>query len=216
MFLALVTATRQDGIRIERAILAGTIAAGDLLDARVERPGVEDWSSASGIIRYSDGSFWWLNAREGSITATRPPAYAFGGSGEGLRLRFPFGFFNDGAKALLLADLRIASDDEAGLAVLRWVTTRDRLRPESDDGFAYPVPFAVLGRSTREVITEFQPSAGLNWSPATGPAHRLRLQGQIHPSDEWIDVVAFEWYAPPETVRSAYIAHRNEPGAPPD
>lgn len=40
--------------RYERTIVAGTIAAGELLDARIETPGIEDWSAASGVLRYSD------------------------------------------------------------------------------------------------------------------------------------------------------------------
>lgn len=40
--------------RYERAIIAGTIAAGDLLEARIEEPGIHDWTTASGVLRYSD------------------------------------------------------------------------------------------------------------------------------------------------------------------
>jgi hypothetical protein len=162
---------------------------------------------------FTAGSFWWLHAREGSITATRPRAYAFVRSGDTLRLRFPFSFFNDGAKALLVPDLRVVLEDEQGQPALRWATTRGRLRPESDDGFAYPVPFSIAGRSTAKVIAEFEPSADLHWSPATDVAHRLRLQALIHPSRDWLELVAFDWWAPPEASRAHYIAHRNEPGA---
>jgi hypothetical protein len=165
---------------------------------------------------FAVGSFWWLNAREGSITATKPRAFAFGGSGERMRLRFPFGFFNDGAKAFLVADLRVLLDAEHEQPSLRWVTTRDRLRPESDDGFAYAVPFSILGRSTTHLVAEFQPEADLDWSPKAAVAHRLRLQGQIHPSDDWVDLVAFDWWAPPEASRGQHIAYRNEPGAEPN
>jgi hypothetical protein len=48
-----VTAGVGEG-RYERAIIAGTIAAGDVLEARVEEPGIHDWSTASGVLRYSD------------------------------------------------------------------------------------------------------------------------------------------------------------------
>jgi hypothetical protein len=165
---------------------------------------------------FSVASFWWLNARTGSIVATRPRAYAFGGSSDALRLRFPFAFFNDGAKTLLVEDLRVVLNGEHGQPLLRWATTRDRLRPEINDGFAYPVPFSILGRSTREVVAEFQPDADLDWLPAADAAQRLRLQGQIHPSDEWVDLVAFDWWPPPEASRDHYIAYRNQPGAEPD
>jgi hypothetical protein len=164
---------------------------------------------AVAALLFTVASFWWLYARRGSITATRPLAYAFVGQRK-LRLRLPFAFFNDGAKALVVVDLRLVLDDEPGQPKLRWKTTRDRLRPESDDGFAFPVPFSIMGRSTREVIAEFGPEGDLDWSPRAGVSHRLRLQGQIHPESEWIDLAVFDWFAPPEESRAAYIAHRNE------
>jgi hypothetical protein len=164
---------------------------------------------------FTVASFWWLNAREGSITATRPRAYAFGRSGERLRLRFPFALFNTGAKALIIGDMRVVLAGEPERPQLRWLTTRDRLRPQRDDGFAYPTPFSIAGRGTREVIAEFEPSANLSWAPPPGIEHRLELQAQIHPSDEWVDLVAFGWWAPPDEKRGVYIAHRNEPDASP-
>jgi hypothetical protein len=85
-----------------------------------------------------------------------------------------------------VADLRVVLDREQGQPTLRWATTHERLRPGRDDGFAYPVPFSVLGRSTREVIAEFEPSGDFDWSPSSDVAQPLRLQGRIHPSDDWV------------------------------
>ena len=160
---------------------------------------------------FTIAAFWWLNAGTGKLTVTAPRAYAFGGAGERLRLRLPFGFFNTGAVARIVADMRIVHVSEPKRPELRWVTTRDRLRPESEDGFAYKVPFAVAGRGTTEVIAEFEPSAGLDWSPPSGVTHRLALQAQVHPEDEWVTLVTFDWWAPPEAKRGQYLAHRNEP-----
>jgi hypothetical protein len=162
---------------------------------------------------FAVASFWWLNARKGSITATQPRAYAFGGWGAQSRLRFPFAFFNTGAKALIVADMRVVLDAEPGRPELRWLTTRDGLRPETDDSFAYATPFSIAGRGTREVVAEFEPGSSLNWSAQAGISHRLRLQARIHPKDEWVDLVAFDWWPPPEKLRDNYIAHRNEPTA---
>jgi hypothetical protein len=56
-----VTATTASGTRYERQIIAGTIAAGDLFDARiVPHPGIEHWGTAKGAIRYGDlaGGFY--------------------------------------------------------------------------------------------------------------------------------------------------------------
>ena len=49
-----VIAAVSNGKSYERAIVAGTIAAGDLFEARIERPGIHDWSGATGVISYSD------------------------------------------------------------------------------------------------------------------------------------------------------------------
>jgi hypothetical protein len=156
-------------------------------------------------------SFWWLNARRGTIASTKPRAYAFGGSGDLLRVRFPFAFFNTGAEALIIGDMRLLLDEDPGRPCLRWATTRERLRPAADDGFAYATPFSIPGRGTREIIAEFQPDTDMNWSPPHGVAHRLVLQAQIHPKDEWVELATFDWWAPPVASRAAYTAHRNEP-----
>lgn len=43
-----------EGEVYERALVAGTIAAGDLFEARIEEPGVHDWTTVSGVIQYAD------------------------------------------------------------------------------------------------------------------------------------------------------------------
>ena len=88
---------------------------------------------------FAIASFWWLNARRGSVTAVVPAVYAFV---EGFRLRFPVAVFNDGAVALLITDLRIVVSD-AG--TFPWQTTRTRLKPASDDGHEFATPFSVKG-----------------------------------------------------------------------
>ena len=157
-------------------------------------------------------SFWMLNARRGHLRSTRPRAYAFGGSGHLLRLRFPLALLNTGAAARLVGDLRLVIETEQGKPLLRWVTTRSQLRPATDDGHAFPTPFAVHGRDTRELIAEFEPDAGLDWSPPADVPQRLRLQALVHVrrEDKWINVATFDWWAPPEDKRNLYIAHRNE------
>jgi hypothetical protein len=166
---------------------------------------------------FAVASFWWLNARTGSITATEPRAYAFGRSGPQLRLRFPFAFFNNGARALIVEDMRIVIDSEPGRPELRWVTSRDRLRPEPDDGFAFATPFSIPGRTAREVIAEFEPTGALGWSASPDIRHRLQLRARVHPKREWVELVAFDFWPPPQDLRSRsqYLAHRNAPSAKP-
>jgi hypothetical protein len=155
-------------------------------------------------LAFTIASFWWLHARAGSLTATRPRAYAFANK---VRLRLPLAFFNTGAKGLIVNDLQLVLDERAR-APLKWITTRSKLRPESDDGFAFATPFAVQGRGTKEVIVEFGDESA--WSPAPGNRYRVLLQAQIHPSEQWVDIVSFDWWAPPSTeVMTRYLAHRN-------
>lgn len=162
-------------------------------------------------LAFTIGSFWWLHAREGALTATRPRAYAFAAVPDKVRLRLPLAFFNSGAKALIVSDLRVAFAD-ADRDPLAWITTRSKLRPEKDDGFAFATPFAVQGRGTREIIAEF--GSALPWSPPPDSRHVLRLQAQLHPAEHWVEVATFEWWAPPtDAVTGSYIAHRNEPNA---
>lgn len=158
-------------------------------------------------LAFTLASFWWLHARTGSLTAARPRTYAFANT---VRVRLPVTFFNTGAKALIVGDLRIVLDDGPTRPPFEWITTRTRLRPGSEDGFAFATPFAIEGRSTREVIAEFGDDLG--WSPVPGTVYRMRLQAEIHPAEEWVDVVSFDWCSPPsEDVMATYIAHRNAP-----
>jgi hypothetical protein len=160
-------------------------------------------------LAFTVGSFWWLHARRGSLTATRPRSYAFA---DQVRLRLPLAFFNTGAKALIVSDLRLVIEDEPERVPLRWITTRTKLRPESDDSFAFATPFSVQGRGTKELIAEFGDDLG--WEPAPGSRQRLLLQAQVHPSEKWDEIVAFDWWAPPSAeVMKQYIAHRNEPAS---
>ena len=106
---------------------------------------------------FAIASFWWLHARRGSLTAASPRAYAFA---DRVRLRLPLAFFNTGAQALIVTDLRLVIAGDPLRGPMGWITTRTKLRPESDDGFAFAVPFSVAGRGTREVIAEFGDNDG--------------------------------------------------------
>jgi hypothetical protein len=155
---------------------------------------------------FTIGSFWWLHARSGALTVSIPRTYAFA---DKPRLRLALVFFNTGARALIVDDLRVVIDGQPDRPALGWITTRSVLRPEPDDGFAFATPFAVVGRGTREVVAEF--GNDVAWAPIPCSRHRLRLQARLHPSEHWRDLAIFDWWAPPsEEVMKSYIAHRNE------
>jgi hypothetical protein len=113
----------------------------------------------------------------------------------------------------VVEDLRIVIDSERGRPELRWVTTRDRLRPEPTTGsplrhrFQFPV---VLPRRS---LPSLSPPPALNWSASPDVKHRLQLRAQIHPKREWVELVAFDFWPPPEDSRGQYLAHRNEPSS---
>jgi hypothetical protein len=158
-------------------------------------------------LAFSVGSFWWIHARRGSLTAAPPRTYAFI---DKVRLRLPLTFYNTGAMALIVSDLRLIIEDEPSREPLRWITTRTKLRPESADDFAFATPFSIQGRATRELVAEFGDDRG--WAPGPASGHRIRLQAKVHPSNEWDEVTVLEWWAPPSTdAMKQYIAHRNEP-----
>ena len=48
---------------------------------------------------FTVASFWWLNARRGSLQVGQPGAYAFANKP---RLRLPTAFYNTGARALIV------------------------------------------------------------------------------------------------------------------
>jgi len=157
---------------------------------------------------FTIASFWWLHARQGSLEAARPQAYAF--ASNKVRLRLPLAFYNTGAKSLIVGDLRVVLDEEPTHSPFEWITTRAQLLPEPGDGFAFATPFAVEGRSAKEVVVEFGDE--IQWSPSPASKHRLRLQALIHPAEDWEDVVTFDWWAPPsEEAMTQYLTHRNRP-----
>jgi hypothetical protein len=77
-------------------------------------------------LAFTIGTFWWLNARKSSLEAAAPASYAFA---DKVRLRLPLAFFNTGAKALIITDLRLVLVDSER-EPLAWITTRAKLRPE--------------------------------------------------------------------------------------
>jgi hypothetical protein len=156
-----------------------------------------------GSLGFAVASFWWLHARTGSLGAPRPNAYAFANL---TRLRLPLAIFNSGARDLVVADLQLVV---TGGPTLQWTTTRSLLRPETDDGFAFATPFAVRGRSTRELIAEFEATS---WDPPPATSYRLQLRAMQ--DGEWRRIADFDWWAPPKGSKtSSYVAYRNEPPA---
>lgn len=156
---------------------------------------------------FTVGSFWWLNARRGSLEVGQPGAYAFA---TGDRFRFPLAFYNNGATALVVTDLRAVPVAPPERPPYRWLATISHLKPDEENERDFPTPFTVPGRGTREVVAEFEGS----WAPVPASQHRLRLEARLLSGHDWTAVGEFDWWAPrPEAELGAYIAHRNVPAA---
>jgi len=155
---------------------------------------------------FTVGSFWWLYTRRGSLEVARPGTYAYAAST--LRLRVPLAFYNTGARALIVSDLRVAVVDDSACPPLLWLAVVSKLLPDGRNARDYSTPFAVQGRATREVVAEFE---GF-WCPLLGTKHRMRLEAKLHPDDSWLDIVDFDWWAPPPGASMGqYITYRNAP-----
>jgi hypothetical protein len=81
-------------------------------------------------------SFWWLQARRGSLEVGQPGAYTFATR---VRLKLPLAIYNAGARALVVTDLLVLVDD--GDVRLPWIATTDRLY--GDEGRDFQTAFAV-------------------------------------------------------------------------
>lgn len=152
-------------------------------------------------------SFWWLNARRGEIQVARPGSYVFASM---VRLRLPLAFYNTGAVALIVVDLRVLVDTDDTRPPMPWIAVLPNIRRSGAEGDVseFATPFAVPGRGTHRVVAEFGDSRG--WSPEPSSRHMLRLQAKVHPADDWGDVTVFDWWAPPDRANMAtFITYRN-------
>jgi hypothetical protein len=123
-------------------------------------------------------------------------------------MRLPIAFYNTGARALIVTNLRLLLVDDAGQPPLRWIAITSQLRPEETNERDFATPFAVPGRGTRELVIEFGHQQG--WSPKFGSKHRVRLEAKLHDRTEWETLTSFDWFAPPPGAElNRYITYRN-------
>lgn len=160
-------------------------------------------------LAFTIASFWWLNARRGKLQVARPGAYVFASR---VRLRLPLAFYNTGAVALIVADLRLLVDNDDTREPMPWIAVLPNIRRSGAEGDVseFATPFAVPGRGTHRVVAEFGDDRG--WTPEPSSRHELRLQGRLHPRDEWRDLGLFDWWAPPDESKfGTFLTYRNAP-----
>jgi hypothetical protein len=151
-------------------------------------------------------SFWWIYLRRGRLRSSAPDRYAGILTDRRVLIRFPVVMFNSGAASIVVDDLRLLVDGRT----LDWENTRRSFRPVENDVEDLAAPFAIAGRTARQMFVEFGES-GDAWQPESRHAYRMQIEWKD--GQHWRVLVEFDWWAPSEN-RSMYIAHRNAPGGP--
>ena len=166
-------------------------------------------------------SFWWLNARQGVLRSWEPHSFAAAVTPQMARLRFPLVLFNTGAKSIVVVDLRLSfPDEERSVLPLPWTSTRDRVRPETEDGMRLPAPFAVGGRKADQVFIEFgAPFPGFVPEARDYRAvievrlgQRRLLDRVLRRHQVWQPLLVFTIRAGHIISPGSYIAYSNRPG----
>ncbi|MFC8360382.1 hypothetical protein ACFUIY_10960 [Streptomyces griseorubiginosus] len=169
---------------------------------------------------FTVASFWWLNARQGVLKTWEPHSFAAAVTPQLARLRFPFVLYNTGARAIVVVDLRLSfPDEERSVLALPWTSTRDRLRPESEDALRLPAPFAVDGRKAQQVFIEFgAPFPGFvpearDYKTVVEArlGHRRLLDRMLRRNQNWQPLIAFTLRAGHIMNPGSYIAYSNRP-----
>lgn len=157
---------------------------------------------------FTVGSFWWLNARPGRIFASRPPEFAMVLLPERTRFRIPIVIYNSGARTRVVESLRLAVP-ESGVGPLEWITTRDRLRPDSDEGIDFSSPFSIDGRKAVKLFVEFGENHP-QWRPDPGTTHVVSIEARLLGSKGWRALVSFPLLIPTNDL-TRYLARNNPP-----
>lgn len=140
---------------------------------------------------FTVASFWWINVRRGRLKSFEPHTFAAYVTQDKVRMRFPLVFHNTGAVPIVIQNLRLRFLHEscAAAAPLPWVATRARIKPENDDGHAFPAVFAVAGRTAYQTFQEFgAPSLGFI---LCAKDYRVRLEVKLGHRKKWRHILEF-------------------------
>lgn len=168
--------------------------------------------SACALI-FTVASFWWIQMRRGRLKGYPPHSFAAAGVGSAnLRLRLPVVIFNTGAAPIVVLDIQLRFPDEPdSLIPLPWATSRNQLKPTSDDGHTFPGVFAVPGRSAEQHFIEFfGPVPGFAMQPES--SCRCVIDVKLGHNEKWKPLVDFPLFLSRALDDpNNYIAYSNRP-----
>jgi len=89
------------------------------------------------------------------------------------------------------------------------VATRSHIKPESDDGHAFPAVFSVAGRTADQTFQEFgAPSLGFILGARDYP---VALEAKLGHKRDWRTVLRFTWHAGRIVHPGNFITYENTP-----
>lgn len=156
-------------------------------------------------------SFWWINVQRGRLKSFEPHTFAAYISRDRVRIRFPLVFHNTGAVPIVIQNLRLRFLQKSSPAApaLPWIATRSHIKPEKDDGHAFPAVFAVAGRTAYQTFQEFgAPSLGFI---LCAEDYRVRLEAKLGHRKKWRRILEFTFRAERISDPGRFITYENNP-----
>ncbi len=134
-------------------------------------------------------SFWWMNWRRGKLIVGKPRSYAARGSQtDNLIITLPLVFYNDGAAAIIIQNLRLLLLEDSDTRPLFFNATLEKLM--KDEGRAFATQFPVRGREAVTLVCEFQRAPGNLLFEAK--RYPLELQAILDRDAEWQQLSRFD------------------------
>lgn len=155
-------------------------------------------------------SFWWINARRGRLKSFEPHSFAAAATSSTLLLRFPLVIHNTGAKPIVIQNLRLVLPGKRSpLTTVPWRTARSQLKPDGNDGHAFPAVFSVSGRSAPQYFLEFgHPLPGYKLEPRD---YKVRIEVKLGDRLRWKRLLRFTLRASNISSPDQYITYSNAP-----
>lgn len=158
-------------------------------------------------LAFTVASFWWLQARPGTLRTYEPATWAGYLTRERSGLRLPLVLHNNGATATVVLALRVRfleTDD-----VLEWEWTRKTVDPRADDVEDVARPMSIPGGGTREIAAEFVGSY-----PGTVPEQRpysIVVEARTAKRWAWTEALTFDLQLGNFIHPARYIVYSNRP-----
>ena len=159
---------------------------------------------------FTVASFWWINARQGSLKAWEPHSFAAIIHGSAARLRLPLVLHNTGPKPIVVQDLILTFPDESlSHLPLPWVSSPSHLQPEPDEEAQLPAGFAVAGREAQQLFLEFE--APFSGFVPEARDYKAQIQVRVGHRKGWRPLLTFTLRAANIIDPDRYTVYNNAP-----